>query len=198
MASELIERVAGVAGPIAAALGCEVVAVQAGGGRRRTMLRILLDDARPAPTEAEREAAAVPFDPDRDGVPVPYEGSRVTVDTCADASRQIAAVVDAEGLMRGAWTLEVSSPGLDRPLVRPDDWIRHRGRVVDVRTRVASDGSRRIRGRVAAVRGGEVVLAAERPDGEAIRFRFADVESARLVVDLPRPGKPGRPARKAG
>jgi ribosome maturation factor RimP len=86
--------------------------------------------------------------------------------------------------------------------VRPADFVRHRGRAIDVRTVEPFDGSRRLRGVLAAADAEGITVL---PEGGSVagvvppaarRIRLGDVASARLVVDVPRPSRPGRPADK--
>ena len=198
--SETGRRIEVLATPIAAAFGCDVVTVRFSQGRRRSIVTVFLDVAQVTPGEEEWSRAAAPFDPEREENPPPYEGSRVSVDTCSRASREIEAAMEAEGVIPGSYVLEVSSPGLDRPLVRPADFVRHRGRPIEVRTEEAVGGSRHVRGRLAAVdQEGFVVLPADAGSGPGAaprRISFGDVSSARLVIELRQPVKPGRPGSK--
>src|SRR6266446_6552068 len=104
---------------------------------------------------------------------------RVTVDDCATASRALERWLDQERTLGSRYVLEVSSPGLDRPLRWPRHWAQFVGR--DVQATVAGLG--RIRARIVAVPDeGTVVLA---PAGrEARTVPLADVRDARLAVDL--------------
>lgn len=70
----------------------------------------------------------------------------MTVDDCAEISRNISAILDVEDPVPGAYDLEVSSPGIDRPLVRRDDFERFAGQVARVETGRPIDGRRRFRG----------------------------------------------------
>jgi len=109
----------------------------------------------------------------------PDEARRVTVDDCARASRALEAWLDQGGPLGSRYILEVSSPGLDRPLRWPRHWMRFVGS--EVQATVAGLG--RIRARIVAVPDeGTVVLA---PAGrEARTVRLADIRDARLAVDL--------------
>ena len=83
----------------------------------------------------------------------------MSVDDCAEISRLISAVLDVDDPIPGSYTLEVSSPGLDRPLVRAGDYERFAGCEVRVETRTPIDGRKRFRGRVVGRRGEQVVIA---------------------------------------
>ncbi len=83
----------------------------------------------------------------------------MSVDDCAEISRLISAVLDIDDPIPGSYTLEVSSPGLDRPLVRAGDYERFAGCEVRVETRGTIDGRKRFRGRLVGRRGEQVVIA---------------------------------------
>lgn len=83
----------------------------------------------------------------------------MSVDDCAEISRLISAVLDVDDPIPGSYTLEVSSPGLDRPLVRAGDYERFAGCEVRVETRGPIDGRKRFRGRLVGRRGEQVVIA---------------------------------------
>jgi ribosome maturation factor RimP len=194
-------RVEALARPIAAAFGCDVVVVRFSQGRRRSTVTVFLDLAQPEPTEDEWRRAALLFDPSIEASPAEYQGSRVSVETCGRASREIEAAIEAESAIVGSYVLEVSSPGLERPLVRPADFVRHRGRRIEVRTREPLDGSRNMRGLLLQVDPQGFLLGpAEDGSGPRVgsrRIEFDKVASVRLVVEIRRPEKPGHPANKA-
>jgi ribosome maturation factor RimP len=197
---EIGRRIEALARPIAAAFGCDVVGVRFGQGRKRAIVTVFLDRSLPEPTAEEWRAAAQPFDPQREPAPAPYAGSSVSVDACSRVSREVGAAIDAEGAITGSYVLEVSSPGLERPLVRPADFVRHRGRRIELRTAEVMDGSRLMRGTLAAVEAeGVLVLPGEAGGaaGAPRRVRFELITSARLMYEVKAPVKPGRPGSKA-
>jgi ribosome maturation factor RimP len=103
---------------------------------------------------------------------------RVTVDDCARASRVLEAWLDAEAPLGARYILEVSSPGLDRPLRWPRHWVRSIGR--DVQATVAGLG--RVRARIVAVPDEHTVVL--EPAGRGVRtVKLADIRDARLAVD---------------
>lgn len=85
----------------------------------------------------------------------------VTLEDCESVSRQVSSVLDVEDPIDGEYTLEVSSPGLDRPLYLVDHYARYVGEQVNVRLRVARDGRRKFKGTIVAVEGDDVRLAVE-------------------------------------
>jgi len=110
----------------------------------------------------------------------PADGGPMTVEHCADLSRALSAVLDVEDPIGEAYTLEVSSPGVDRPLTRPDDFERFAGFDARVELEQAVEGARRFKGRIAGVEDDGVVLVCE---GETrIRLPFGDIRRAKLLL----------------
>ena len=72
----------------------------------------------------------------------------VTIDDCSEVSRLVGDILDVHDMPPAAYTLEVSSPGLDRPLVKDGDFLKYRGELVTVRTRAKIGGARNFRGRL--------------------------------------------------
>jgi len=111
----------------------------------------------------------------------------VTADDCAKASRQIASVLDVEDPIAGAYTLEVSSPGLDRPLYTKKDYQRFVGRVIKLRLRVPQDNQRQFSGVLKEVKEEEqIVLETEQGLKE---FSLTQIDKANLVPELMQRGK---------
>ncbi|MDI4636520.1 MULTISPECIES: ribosome maturation factor RimP [Halomonadaceae] len=102
----------------------------------------------------------------------------VTVDDCADISRQISAVMDVEDPIAGEYRLEVSSPGLDRPLFTLDHFERFKGHVVAIKLRTPFDGRRKFQGLLAGIEEDEVLLQVE---GEEYCFPIDSIDQARVV-----------------
>lgn len=126
----------------------------------------------------------------------------VTLDDCAEVSRDVSSTLDVEDLIQHQYHLEVSSPGLERKLRGPADFVRFRGHLAKVKlARPAPDGQRVLRGPIEEAPEGRVAVLA---DGKRIEVSAADVEEARLVYELPtgqkqKKGKPkgghkGKPA----
>jgi ribosome maturation factor RimP len=104
------------------------------------------------------------------------------IEDCEAVSRALSPVLDIADPIDHAYRLEISSPGLDRPLVRRSDFERHAGAVVKVELATAMDGRRRFRGVLLGIEGDAVRLRPE-PDLEgAVLLRFDDMADARLVV----------------
>lgn len=108
------------------------------------------------------------------------EGREVTLDDCEAASRELSALLDVEDSIPGHYVLEVSSPGLDRPLFTAGHFAKAVGQEVKVLLKAPIDGRRRLRGKVVSVDGEQIALEAE---GKAFGFEHSAVESARVVPD---------------
>jgi ribosome maturation factor RimP len=106
----------------------------------------------------------------------------VGLDDCAKASNQLSAVLETEDIIPQSYLLEVSSPGLDRPLFTEDDYRRFAGRRVNLRTHAPIAGRRRFQGVLLGCDNGHVALSL--PSGEAVNLPFRDLASGRLEVDL--------------
>lgn len=107
------------------------------------------------------------------------DGHDVTVEDCAQVSRTVSALLDVEDPIKGPYQLEVSSPGIDRPLVRREDFSRFSGHVAKVETKEPCDGQRKFRGKLLGIEGDTIRLDR---DGETLEFAFDDVRRAKLVL----------------
>jgi len=105
----------------------------------------------------------------------------ITLDDCEAVSRQLSAVLDVEDPIPGQYDLEISSPGLDRPLFTPAQMARHAGSRALVRLAVKRDGRRRFEGVIVDV--GDDSLRLE-VDGEVLELPLASIDTARLVPQL--------------
>jgi ribosome maturation factor RimP len=168
-----VERVREIADRVAASSGLEVVEVEILGGGKARMLRVFLD--KPA-------AGAEPL-------------SGVTHGDCANFSREFGTILDVEEVMPGSYTLEVSSPGLDRRLIKPADFSRFTGSRLKLTTRQPVDNNRHFEGRLESFTNGRLTLdlsvASHKSRkkmgpaaGEKIEIDFANVEKANLVPEL--------------
>ena len=102
----------------------------------------------------------------------------VSVDDCADVSRQVSAVLDVEDPVPGEYRLEVSSPGMDRPLFTLEQFARYVGHVVAVKLRLPFDGRRKFQGLLSGIESDEVLLQI---DGEEYCFPIEGIDQARVV-----------------
>jgi ribosome maturation factor RimP len=105
--------------------------------------------------------------------------SGVTLSDCERASRQISALMDVEGIFHGKYFLEVSSPGLNRPLFTLDHFRRFIGHSVKIRLRTLQDGRRNFTGIIQEVEGEQIILSLE---NELITLKFIDIEKAHLIA----------------
>jgi len=169
-----VEQLKRVIDPVVHAAGADLEDVRVSGAGRRVLLRVVVD---------------------ADG--------GVGLDDIALISREVSAVLDAGDEMGDApYTLEVSSPGVDRPLTQPKHWRRAVGRLVSVPVAapgVPAHGSRRppsIQGRVAAVSSRGVTLEM---DGDRREFGYDDLGPGRVQVEFGRPaGEPGHDGGDGG
>ncbi len=111
----------------------------------------------------------------------PADGSAMTVDHCADVSRAVSALLDVEDPINKAYTLEVSSPGVDRPLTRPGDYERFAGLAARVEMDVTIGGRRRFKGRIAGLEDGDIVMDLA-DDASRVRLPFSGVKRAKLLL----------------
>src|SRR5258705_1509042 len=128
---DVVEQVRGVAARVAAAFGLEIFDVQFRREGKGMVLRILID--RPGPSATADDS--------------------VSVEDCARVSRDVSALLDVDDVVPTAYTLEVSSPGLDRPLRHADDYRRFSGRRAKLGMREAGEGPTVFKGRPAGVEG---------------------------------------------
>src|SRR5215470_15076366 len=140
MAAEtVVDKVSDIAGRVAADHGLEIFDVQFRREAHGMVLRIQID--RPGPAAVAEES--------------------VSVDDCARMSRELGAILDVEDVVPTAYTLEVSSPGLDRPLRRAQDYARFAGRLAKIIVREKVDGQTFFRGRLAGLEGDAVLVDGE-------------------------------------
>ena len=146
-------RLADIILPRIAAMGYELVRVRVL-GRERPTVQIMADRA---------------------------DGTQITIEDCEAISHQIGAVLDVEDIVPGAWTLEVSSAGIDRPLTRPKDWNRYSGHLAKVEMAIPTlEGRKRFSGIVLGVQDGQGRLRMD--DGSEVAITLNDVKSARLIL----------------
>jgi ribosome maturation factor RimP len=160
------DRIRALAEPVAAELGLEVLDIELHGSAPRQVLRIYLDS--------------------------PSQGS-VTVADCEAVSRRLGDVLDAHDALSGRYMLEVSSPGVNRPLIKPEHFRRVVGGRVRIRRREAKDGVRNIVGRLMSFDG--QTLGIETDDGRRCDVAFEEMEKANFEHEFPSVTRPGRRRR---
>lgn len=163
-AQTIIERVRALAEPVLRSEGLELVDVHYRRERGGWVLRLFIDRS----TELGGPTAGNP------GL------SGVTIDDCADASREIGRVLDVEEIVPGSYTLEVSSPGLDRRLTKPTDFSRFAGRLI--RTKISGpQGRRTIVGRLIGLEGDLIKVEIK---GGVVDVPFQQTEWVRLEPEV--------------
>lgn len=105
----------------------------------------------------------------------------VNIDQCAEVSRQVGLMLEVEDVIPGAFTLEVSSPGLERPFFRPEQMKGYIGRTVDLTLNEPRDDRKKFRGELKAVNGHTVTLAV---DNDSIDFDWLSVKKATLIHEF--------------
>ncbi|NVJ50946.1 MAG: ribosome maturation factor RimP [Gammaproteobacteria bacterium] len=138
--------------PAVEAVGFEFVGLEYVAEGRHSVLRIFIDHA--------------------DGI---------TVDNCADVSRQVSAILDVEDPISGNYNLEVSSPGYDRPLFKLEHFERFQGEEIKLRSHAPVEGRRNFRGLLQSVEGETLTLLV---DGKEFAVQFGNVEKANIVPNF--------------
>jgi ribosome maturation factor RimP len=155
-----LEQIRVIAERVAASRGLTVWDIQS---RRETsghVVRIFID--RPGPAATPEES--------------------VSIEDCAEINRELSTILDGEDPLPFAYTLEVSSPGLDRPLRGEEDYRRFAGRSAKVVVREAVDNQKAFEGRLRGVDGADVML--EAPNGRVHRLPMRLITRARLEVEF--------------
>ena len=106
----------------------------------------------------------------------------MTVEDCEILSHDLSPALDVEDPIDRAYNLEVSSPGIDRPLVRRSDFVRWAGHEAKIELARLQGGRKRFRGRLAGVEGDDVVLEMTRGEPQRVLLPIADLAEARLVL----------------
>ncbi len=154
------EQVRSMAARVAAGYGLEIFDIQYRREGAGMVLRVLID--RPGPAASAEES--------------------VSVEDCAKVSRDLSAMLDVEDVVPASYTLEVSSPGLDRPLRRAGDYARFAGRRAKLVMRVPVDGQSYFKGQLGGIDGRDVLIDAE--DGRRHRVPMDVITRAHLEVEF--------------
>ena len=122
----------------------------------------------------------------RDGCTVQVMAERpdgtFTIDDCETASRALSPALDVEDPIRGGYRLELSSPGIDRMLVRRSDFERHTGHEARIEMTALIEGRRRFRGEIVGVEGGDTLLRMKDNIEQVFRLPIAEMTEAKLVL----------------
>ena len=181
-----LEQIRATAERVAASHGLDVVEVEFQGGGKHRVLRVFIEK------NAEERARLASAEGLPSGVEVDQLAG-VTAEDCAVFSRDFGTVLDVEELVPGAeYTLEVSSPGLDRKLYGEKDYRRFAGNLVKIQTFEPVVGNRHWRGRLTEVRDGAVVLdtsavkqkSRKSAGAEMVEIEFGNIEKANLVPEI--------------
>lgn len=155
--------------PAIADLGLELVGIEFSPNSGSSLLRVYIDE--------------------------PERG--ITIDDCERASREISALLDVNDPVAGRYTLEVSSPGLERPLFTPAHFERFAGEQVRINVNLPIDGRRRFQGRIDSVDAERVTIE---QDGTPVQIAHVNIAKARLVPDYAAlglaPAQPAKPGAK--
>lgn len=108
------------------------------------------------------------------------EGEYVSIDACERVSRQLSDKLDESDPIKDAYMLEVTSPGLDRPLKKDEDFVRFAGRMVDIGLYKAVNGSKVVSGKLVSLCDG--VITVELPDGNEYSINKDETSSVKLTV----------------
>jgi ribosome maturation factor RimP len=146
-------RIQDLAEQVAASMGLEIVLVEIKGGGSRPIVRTYIDKL-----------------------------GGVALDDCERLSKRLSVVLDVEDWIPFSYTLEVSSPGLDRPLVKETDFERFVGRSARVRTRLPIEGQKNFKGKILRVVRGKVEL--EVAPGRQVDIAVGDIEKANLIIEI--------------
>ncbi|MGE3508993.1 MAG: ribosome maturation factor RimP [Vicinamibacterales bacterium] len=158
--ADVVAQVRSIASRVAATLGLDIFDVQFRREASGMVLRVQVDRPGPAATADES----------------------VSVEDCAAVSRDLSAVLDVEDVVPTAYTLEVSSPGLDRPLRHADDYRRFAGRRAKVVVRQPVDGQTFFKGRLDGVDESEVLIVTD--DQRQHRVPLSTITRANLEVEF--------------
>jgi ribosome maturation factor RimP len=158
--ADVVEQVRTIATRVAATLGLDIFDVQFRREASGMVLRVQLD--RPGPAATAEDS--------------------VSVEDCAAVSRDLSAVLDVEDVVPTAYTLEVSSPGLDRPLRHAEDFRRFAGRRAKVVMRPAVEGQTFFKGRLEGVAGEDVLIVTD--DGRQHQVPLSVITRANLEVEF--------------
>lgn len=151
--AKALDTITSMIEPAVQSLGCELWGIERVGGENSSTLRVFID----------------------------AEGG-VNIDQIERVSRQISAILDVEDPIHGAYQLEVSSPGIDRPLFNIEHYQRYLGETIKLRLSRPINGQRNWRGKLEQVDAAESAIFIQIEGQEAVsRFLLADIEKANLL-----------------
>ncbi|MGH8026235.1 MAG: ribosome maturation factor RimP [Pseudoxanthomonas sp.] len=179
--SDKAKQIANLLSPTVQALGLELLGAEYLPAPGSATLRLYIDVI-----EAERDTRIV------------------NIEDCEAVSREVSAQLDVEDPITGNYTLEVSSPGIERPLFTLAQFARHQGESAKVVLRLPQEGRRRLQGQIVRIEGGAIVFQLDNAqvDNAEMTVAFENVDKARIMPDwvalgfAPQPKKAG-PAKPA-
>ena len=189
-----LETIRATADRVAASHHLDVVDLEFTGGAKHRLLRVFLEKDAAARAKLAEQAAS----DEEAGLPkgVPVETlSGTTHEDCANFARDFGTVLDIEDLIPGAeYTLEVSSPGLERKLLKAADYDRFKGSLVKVQTFTPVDNNRHFTGRLTAFENNTLTLdlaaikqkakAKKTLTSQVATIAFSNIEKANLVAEI--------------
>ena len=150
---ELMKRIRDIIEPTLNSLGYQLVRVQLSGQVRPT-LQVMIEKT---------------------------DLSALSIDDCVKASRQVSALLDVEDPIESAYQLEVTSPGLDRPLVKPQDYVRFQGAEIKLETLAPLEGRKRFKGILSQANEETIILEPE--DSEAtVEVAYSNILKAKFYI----------------
>lgn len=145
------ERLCALLEPTVTGMGYELLGIEVHGSGRRSVVRIYIDSE-----------------------------NGIGLEDCERVSRQVSGLLEVEDPIQGAYHLEVSSPGLDRPLFREEHYRRYLGRTITLKTAEAIGARRNFKGVLRDVESGRIAIEVE---GRVMQLELSSVRQARLVPD---------------
>ncbi len=149
---QMLENVQGMIEPVIVSMGYELLGLQYIPGKHSATLRLYIDS-----------------------------DAGITVDDCSVVSHQVSGLLDVENPLVGRYTLEVSSPGLDRPLFKLVHYEAFLGHSVKLRLRVPLNNRRKFSGVIKAVKGNDIILVT---GNEECHLNFDSIEKANLIPEF--------------
>lgn len=117
----------------------------------------------------------------------------VSIDDCVDVSHLASALLDVEDPIPGAYTLEVGSAGLDRPLTKLSDFDRFKGSMAKINLKALVEGQRRFHGLLQGTEGETIRIECPSPEDpskfDVAELAFSDIQKAKIIPDYDQPGK---------
>lgn len=150
---QVVKQLQGIIEPVIASMGFELLGVEYVPGKKGSTLRLYIDSDK-----------------------------GITLDDCSAVSHQVSGLLDVEDPLTEQYTLEVSSPGLDRPLFKLAHYEAFLGQRVRLRLRVPQNNRRKYKGVIKAVDENDVTVVTD--DGEEFRLDFNNIEKANLVPEF--------------